>query len=148
MREPVRNMGASVRARLLKLSRERNQPFELLLTRYVLEWLLYRLSTTKHCDRFVLKGAMLAAFREIFAVDVNDGVQFDVACLTIDNLIREAERGCWEAWKRPTGEELGLKKLWTGRGRFVIKLAGISQQPQRRRTWANFEPELLVLRNE
>lgn len=122
MREPVRNMGASVRARLLKLSRERNQPFELLLTRYVLERLLYRLSTTKHCDRFVLKGAMLmtawfdvpfrptrdldllgfgdddpgamlAVFREIFAVDMNDGVQFDVAGLTIDNIRDEAEYG-------------------------------------------------------
>ena len=58
MREPA-NMGASVRARLLKLSKDRNQPFQLLLTRYVLERLLYRLSSTTHRDRFVLKGAML-----------------------------------------------------------------------------------------
>ena len=36
MREPT-NMGASVRARLLNLSKDRNQPFQLLLTRYVLE---------------------------------------------------------------------------------------------------------------
>ncbi len=122
MPEPVRNMGASVRARLLNLSRERNQPFELLLTRYVLERLLYRLSTTKHRDRFVLKGAMLmttwfdvpfrptrdldllgfgddepnamlAAFREICAVDANDGVHFDIAGLTIDSIRDEAEYG-------------------------------------------------------
>ena len=33
MRKPLRNIGASVRARLLKLSKERNQPFEVLLTR-------------------------------------------------------------------------------------------------------------------
>jgi len=59
MREPVRNMGASVRGRLLNIARERNQPFELVLTRYVLERLLYRLTTTQHRDRFVLKGAML-----------------------------------------------------------------------------------------
>jgi predicted nucleotidyltransferase component of viral defense system len=122
MRDPVRNIGASVRARLLHLSRDRNQPFDLLLTRYVLERLLYRLSTTKHRNRFVLKGAMLmttwfdvpyrptrdldllgfgdddpdamlATFREICAVDVNDGVQFDVAGLTIDNIRNEAEYG-------------------------------------------------------
>jgi len=31
----------------------------LLLTRYALERLLYRLSTTKYRERFVLKGAML-----------------------------------------------------------------------------------------
>jgi len=58
MRSPV-NIGASVRARLQNIARERNQPFQLLLTRYVLERLLYRLSNTSHRDRFVLKGAML-----------------------------------------------------------------------------------------
>src|SRR5215471_10962995 len=59
MRKPLRNVGASVRARLLNLAKERNQPFDLLLTRYVLERLLYRLSQSKHRDRFVLKGAIL-----------------------------------------------------------------------------------------
>jgi hypothetical protein len=34
MRKPIQNIGASVRARLLNLAKERNQPFELLLTRY------------------------------------------------------------------------------------------------------------------
>ena len=52
-------MGASVRARLLTLAKERRQPNDLLLTRYALERFLYRLSTTRHRDRFVLKGAML-----------------------------------------------------------------------------------------
>jgi hypothetical protein len=61
MRKPLRNVGASVRARLLNLAKERNQPFDLLLTRYVLERLLYRLSQSKHRDRFVLKGAILMA---------------------------------------------------------------------------------------
>jgi hypothetical protein len=51
MREPIRNMGASVRDRLLNLARENKQSFDLLLTRYVLERLLYRLSTTRHRDR-------------------------------------------------------------------------------------------------
>lgn len=53
------NMGASVRQRLLTLSRATGQTFDLLLTRYVLERLLYRLSLTPHRERFVLKGAML-----------------------------------------------------------------------------------------
>ena len=60
---PERNIGASVRARLLNLAKETSQPHELLLTRYALERLLYRLSTTKHRDRFVLKGAMLMTAR-------------------------------------------------------------------------------------
>jgi hypothetical protein len=55
---PIKNMGASVRARILNLSKQRRQPFQFLLT-YVLERLLYRLSQTKHRNRFILKGAML-----------------------------------------------------------------------------------------
>jgi len=53
------NVGASVRQRLLKLAHARGQPMELLLTRYALERLLYRLSLSPHRERFVLKGAML-----------------------------------------------------------------------------------------
>ena len=45
MRKPV-NIAASLRARLLKLSQTRDQPFQILLTRFVLERLLYRLSLT------------------------------------------------------------------------------------------------------
>jgi hypothetical protein len=37
LRKPLQNLGASVRARLLNLAKERNQPFELLLNRYTLE---------------------------------------------------------------------------------------------------------------
>jgi predicted nucleotidyltransferase component of viral defense system len=59
MTKGARNMGASVRARLLNLARERGQTFDLLLTRYALERLLYRLSVSGHRDRFVLKGALL-----------------------------------------------------------------------------------------
>ena len=53
------NIGASVRGRLLNLARESGQPFDVLLTRFALERLLYRLSRSRHTDRFVLKGAML-----------------------------------------------------------------------------------------
>ena len=35
------NIGASVRDRLRNIARDRKQPFQLLLTRYVLERLLY-----------------------------------------------------------------------------------------------------------
>jgi Nucleotidyl transferase AbiEii toxin, Type IV TA system len=55
----IKNMGASVRSRLLNLSKERRQPLQLLLTYYALERFLYRLSLTKHRERFILKGAML-----------------------------------------------------------------------------------------
>ncbi|QQO23794.1 nucleotidyl transferase AbiEii/AbiGii toxin family protein [Bradyrhizobium diazoefficiens] len=62
MRKPLRNVGASVRGRLLNVSKERNEPYELLLTQYALERLLYRLSISKYKEQFALKGAMLLRY--------------------------------------------------------------------------------------
>jgi predicted nucleotidyltransferase component of viral defense system len=122
MRKPLQNIGASVRARLLKLAKERNQPFDLLLTRYTLERLLYRLSSSQYRERFVLKGAMLmtnwtddphrptrdldllafgdsnpeailGVFREICAIKADDAVVFDISALTIDRVRDELEYG-------------------------------------------------------
>lgn len=58
-RESLKNVGASVRARLLQRSRDERTDFQVLLMRYALERLLYRLSRSAHRNRFVLKGAML-----------------------------------------------------------------------------------------
>ncbi|MEQ8399380.1 MAG: hypothetical protein RIE24_22760 [Silicimonas sp.] len=54
MAEEVKNIGASVRARLLNISREKGLLFELVLTRYAVERLLYRLANSPHADRLVL----------------------------------------------------------------------------------------------
>lgn len=59
MNKAPTNLPASVRQRLLNLAGQSKQDFGLLLTRYALERLLYRLSVSKHCDAFVLKGALL-----------------------------------------------------------------------------------------
>ena len=61
MARELRNIGASVRARLLQRARAENTDFQILLTRYALERLLYRLSVSDQRERFVLKGAMLFA---------------------------------------------------------------------------------------
>ncbi len=116
-REP-RNVGALVRARLLNLARASGQGFDMVLTRFALERLLFRLGRSRHADRFVLKGAMLltswfdnphrgtrdldllgfgdpsaesmlATFREICAQDTGDGVAFDADGIRVDR-IREA----------------------------------------------------------
>lgn len=122
MTKKPRDIGASVRARLLNLSRERAQPFDLLLTRYALERLLYRLSVSAHRDRFVLKGALLvttwfdnphrptrdldllgfgessaesilSAFRDICRIEQNDGVTFDAAALRVTVIREELKYG-------------------------------------------------------
>jgi len=56
------NLAASVFQRLLNLRREQDQDFELILKRYALERLLYRLGNSDFASRFVLKGAMLFGF--------------------------------------------------------------------------------------
>jgi hypothetical protein len=58
MRAP-NNIGISVRDRLTQRARERRENTQLLMTRYVIERVLYRLGVSKHRDQFVLKGAML-----------------------------------------------------------------------------------------
>lgn len=118
MPDHKRDIGASVRQRLLNLAHARGQPMDLLLTRYALERLLHRLSLSPHRERFVLKGAMLlvtwfeephratrdvdllgfgnpaddtllTTFCEIMSIEVDDGVNFDLKNLRID-AIREA----------------------------------------------------------
>ena len=56
---PLKNVGASVRARLTRRASERKENVQLALTRFAIERLLYRLSLSPHRDQFVLKGAML-----------------------------------------------------------------------------------------
>jgi hypothetical protein len=57
--EPGGKIGVSIRARLLNLAKRNNEQFELMLTRFVLERFLHRLSLTRYRESFVLKGAML-----------------------------------------------------------------------------------------
>lgn len=64
----VTNAAASVRRRLLNLSRARGTDYDALLVQYAIERLLYRLSKSELADRFVLKGAML--FR-VWAADLH-----------------------------------------------------------------------------
>lgn len=115
---PPKDIGASVRARLLRLARERGEDFQLVLTRYANERLLFRLASSRHAQRFVLKGAALftlwtgrphratrdldllgfgepgvdharETFAELLTLDVpDDGVRFDRNTLTV-GLIRE-----------------------------------------------------------
>lgn len=59
-RESRKNVGESVRARLLQRSRDESTDLQVLLTRSALERLLYRLSQFAHRHRFLLKGAIFA----------------------------------------------------------------------------------------
>ena len=53
------NAGHSIFQRLLNYAKEQRVDFNLLLFRYGIERLLYRLSISPHADKFILKGASL-----------------------------------------------------------------------------------------
>lgn len=58
-RKQPTDLAASVRQRLLNLSRLRGEELQLVLTRYGVERLLYRMGRVSVGERFVLKGAVL-----------------------------------------------------------------------------------------
>jgi hypothetical protein len=103
---------ASVLARLLNRSRGTGENYNLLLSRFAIERLLYRLSVSPHAGNFVLKGALLfalwydtphrptkdadllgfgaddaktlrATFEAVGAIDADDGVRYDTDSIRI-----------------------------------------------------------------
>jgi len=115
----VRNLGASIRDRLLNKARSENLDYNLLLTRYALERMLYRLSISGQRDQFLLKGALLfdlwfdvphrpthdadflsfgsaeishveALFRDICRIEVEDGIVFQPDSVQAAEIRKEA----------------------------------------------------------
>ena len=116
------NVAASVRGRLLNVAKAQGVDFNQVLVRFALERILYRLSQSQHADRFLLKGALLftlwydmphratrdadllgfgpsdlasvaETFRDIAAVAVDDGIVFDPASVTVEEIRKEAGYG-------------------------------------------------------
>lgn len=54
-------LAQSIKQRLMNLSQQQNEQFNIVLVRFAVERLLYRLTRTPHATQFVLKGAMLFA---------------------------------------------------------------------------------------
>jgi len=114
-----KNVGASVRARLLKCAKDSGSDHGLILTKYALERMLYRLSVSPWCDAFLLKGALLfdlwfdqpqrptrdidllgfgssevddvtAVFRDVCVLAYEDGITFDATTVRATEIRKEA----------------------------------------------------------
>jgi predicted nucleotidyltransferase component of viral defense system len=114
------NIAASHRAKLLSVAHERKEDFQFVLGRWAVERFLFRLSRSKHRDRFVLKGATLFiawtgklhrptkdldllgrgthevgevvdAIRDICSVECDDGLKFDLAGIEGSRIAEDAE---------------------------------------------------------
>ncbi|HYP98168.1 MAG TPA: nucleotidyl transferase AbiEii/AbiGii toxin family protein [Polyangiaceae bacterium] len=135
---PPKNVAHSVRDRLLKLARSRQEDFNFVLVRYFLERLLYRISRSPHEAEFILKGAMLfmvwskhayratkdldllgsgtpdldrlvRVFREVAVLPVeDDGIVFDPARVQARRIKEDAE---YEGVRVTLEGRLGSAKL-------------------------------------
>jgi hypothetical protein len=120
-KERRRDLAASVRHRLTDLARAQGEDFQLVLTRYVIERLLYRLSRSGHGRQFILKGALLfrlwadqphrptrdldllgkgesslealtGVFRDVCSLAVeDDGLTYDPATVTAERIREDQE---------------------------------------------------------
>jgi hypothetical protein len=115
-------LAASIHARLLNRAKARGDDFNLILTRYAIERFLYRLSLVPAREAYWLKGAMLfdlwfdvphrptrdadflgfgpvdtealaSTIREICGVAVDDGMEYDPASITIEEIREDARYG-------------------------------------------------------
>lgn len=115
----VKNIGASVRARINNKAKADNVNTQFLLTRYALERMLYRLAVSEHLDSFLLKGALLfdlwydvplrptrdidllgfgiaeiphliKVFEDLCAIEFEDGIKFDAASINAEEIRKDA----------------------------------------------------------
>lgn len=116
------NLAASVKARLLNIAKEQQQPFDVVLIRYAQERLIYRLGISTYAERYILKGGLLVSlwledakrqtrdadflgtgdaseeylvkvFTEIMQIEADDALRFDTAKLTATAIREETEYG-------------------------------------------------------
>jgi predicted nucleotidyltransferase component of viral defense system len=116
-----KNIGASIRQRLLSKARETGRPFSELLQYFAMERFLYRLSKSRYAESFVLKGALMLTVweapltrptmdidllgriensigttvkltREICRQGVEpDGIDFDIATVEAERIAEDAD---------------------------------------------------------
>jgi predicted nucleotidyltransferase component of viral defense system len=120
MADAPKNIAASVKQRLLNMARAQGRGFDILLVRFALERLLFRLSQSAHRENYILKGGMLvtqwldhdnretrdadflgfgeadvetikAIFAEIMAITSEDGLDFDIGAIAATTIREEAE---------------------------------------------------------
>jgi hypothetical protein len=116
----IKDIGASVRARLLALAKAENSDFDSVLVRFALERILFRLCQSSYADRYILKGALLfnlwydmpyrttrdadllgfgasdlESIRQIFAeiagIHVDDGIYFDPASTKVEEIRKDGD---------------------------------------------------------
>lgn len=115
----IKNLPASVKARLLNIAEKSNRNFNLILRQYVQERFLYRLANSQYSNNFILKGALLFLafeisrlrptrdidfkgdsitdgtekikniFEDILFIECHDGLIFNNKSISVENIVEE-----------------------------------------------------------
>jgi hypothetical protein len=123
VRNEIKNIDASIKARLKNIAKEYKKTYNLILQLYMQERLLYRLSVSEYKDNFILKGGLLLfsmsgfagrptrdidflayqisnnmenikeVFRKICKVEYNDGILFNSNSVSVEEIKKDAEHG-------------------------------------------------------
>jgi hypothetical protein len=141
----------AIRARLKQLTDTSKQDFNLTLTQYGLERLLYRLSVSEHAPNFLLKGALLfqlwygqphrptrdadllgfgpddvpqmvGVFRSLCSIAVDDGIVFDPGSAAGTPIRKDADYG---------GVRIDLRATLDG-ARLALQIASAMRSRPRR----------------
>jgi len=119
------NLAASIKAKLLNISKRDNKDFDKMLLRYFQERFLHRLSISEYKNNFILKGGLLLIliniptsrvtididflvekikndmgnikniFSKIVSIEVNDGVVFDSSSITAERIEKDSTYHCF-----------------------------------------------------
>jgi len=120
-KKQIKNIGASVLAKLLKMSREQNLDFNRLLMLYLQEGFLHRLSISQYKELFILKGGVLLystylekarptkdvdflvqnlsnqldeflqVIKRIVSINIKDGIFFKSSTIKVTRIIKAAD---------------------------------------------------------
>lgn len=120
-KKEIKNLGASIRARLTNIAKETKRDFDAILLQYFQERFLYRLSISPYRSAFILKGALLflvyqmvflrptkdvdflvrsrsrtmgtikGMIQDIARVDVQDGIRFFPGSVSLESVMEDAD---------------------------------------------------------
>ncbi len=120
-KKELKNVAASVKERLRNISVQNGKEFQSVISQYVQERFLYRLSQSNYSNNLILKGALLfiahdisrnrptrdidflgskipneiddllGVIKEILTIKIDDGLRFDYDCVEAENITEDGD---------------------------------------------------------
>jgi hypothetical protein len=93
VKKEIKNIQASIRARLQNIAKETGRPFSEILQYFGMERFLYRFGCSEYTDKFVLKGALMFTVWRVperrTTLDIDFATQYNNQIETIERIIKK-----------------------------------------------------------